>query len=77
MENQHKKIKGYRDLSQQEIEGMNHIKELEKVSAELFKIISALEEVDKRSLALARAQLQGGFMWFVRAIAKPADPFED
>ncbi|ANA48987.1 hypothetical protein PaMx41_ORF24 [Pseudomonas phage PaMx41] len=28
MDNQHKKIKGYRDLSQEEIDMMNRVKEL-------------------------------------------------
>ena len=30
---------------------------------------------DPRLLALAKSNLQQGFMWFVRSIAKPADPF--
>ena len=75
MNNQHKLIKGYRDLSQAEIDGMNSIKALEVDTGELFKQISLIEGVDQRSLALAKTQLQQGFMWFVRAIAKPVDPF--
>lgn len=75
MENQHKKITGYRDLSQGEIDGMNSIKSLEADAGELFKQISQIEGVDPRLLALAKTNLQQGFMWFVRAIAKPADPF--
>lgn len=72
MDNQHKKITGYRDLSQSEIDGMNSIKALEADAGELFKQI---EGVDQRTLALAKTNLQQGFMWFVRSIAKPADPF--
>lgn len=75
MDNQHKLIKGYRDLSQSEIDGMNSIKSLEVDAGELFKQISQIEGVDLRSLALAKTKLQEGFMWFVRSIAKPADPF--
>ncbi len=75
MENQHKKITGYRDLSQSEIDGMNSIKALEKDTGDLFKQISDIEGVDPRLLALAKTNLQQGFMWFVRSIAKPADPF--
>lgn len=75
MDNQHKKITGYRDLSQSEIDGMNSIKALEKDAGELFKQIGQIEGVDQRHLALAKTNLQQGFMWFVRAIAKPADPF--
>ena len=75
MDNQHKKITGYRDLSQSEIDGMNSIKALEVDAGELFKKIGSIDGVDPRLLALAKTNLQQGFMWFVRSIAKPADPF--
>lgn len=75
MDNQHKKITGYRDLTQAEIDGMNSIKALEADTGELFKQIGQIEGVDQRTLALAKTNLQHGFMWFVRSIAKPADPF--
>jgi hypothetical protein len=75
MENQHKKITGYRDLAQSEIDGMNSIKALEADAGELFKQIAQIEGVDPHLLALAKTNLQQGFMWFVRSIAKPADPF--
>ena len=75
MDNQHKKITGYRDLSQAEIDGMNKIKALEAQAGSLAKEIGAIEGVDPRLLALARTNLQQGFMWFVRSIAKPNDPF--
>ena len=48
MDNQHKKIKGYRDLSQTEIDDMNQIK---GKAAEVGELIEALEEspeIDKR-----------------------------
>lgn len=75
MDNQHRKISGYRELSQEEVDAMNAIKELEREMGALYKSISTVEGVDQRHLALARTNLQQGFMWFVRAIAKPADPF--
>ena len=75
VDNQHKKITGYRDLTQAEIDGMNSIKALEADAGELFKQIGQIEGVDPRLLALAKTNLQQGFMWFVRSIAKPADPF--
>ena len=75
MDNQHKKTTGYRDLTQTEIDSVNSIKALEADTADLFKQLSTLPDVDPRALALARTNLQQGFMWFVRAIAKPADPF--
>lgn len=75
MDNQHKKITGYRDLTQSEIDGMNSIKSLEADAGNLFKQIGEIEGVDPRLLSLAKTNLQQGFMWFVRSIAKPADPF--
>ena len=71
MDNQHRKIKGYRDLSQTEIDDMNRIKEK---AAEVGELIEALEEspeIDKRWLAIAKADLQKGFMAATRSIAKP------
>lgn len=76
MDNQHKLIKGYRDLTQSEIDGMNSIKSLEVDTGNLFKQVSEIEGVDPRALALAKTKLQEGFMWFVRSIAKPVDPFQ-
>lgn len=76
MDNQHKKISGYRDLTQEEIDSMNEIKALEAKAAELFKKVSNVEGVDHRALAVARTNLQQGFMWFVRGVAQPADPFQ-
>ncbi len=84
MDNQHKKIKGYRDLSETEIDLMNEIKEkaeevkqlLEKADTKLFQQTNpaisqdGLDDV-QRNLELAKDNLQTGFMWFVRAIARP------
>ena len=58
MENQHRKITGYRDLSQTEIDLMNRIKakgaELLELQAELFDLLK-LHELDKFN-AIERAQ---------------------
>ena len=87
MDNQHKKIKGYRDLSQVEIDLMNRIKthgeETKKLLNELKLIrLKAIENDDEsitssqykesfRCLNLAADNLQTGQMWFVRAVALP------
>ena len=76
MDNQHKKISGYRDLSQNKIDLMNRVKAQEKVIADLFKEVMAHPESDKRSAALGRTNLEQGFMWLVRAVAKPVTLFE-
>lgn len=87
MDNQHKKIKGYRDLSQQEIDLMNKIKAnaestrvlLEEVQmlrtamqGELAPPLDAVQYGESmRCLALAKTNLQQGYMWFVRGVALP------
>jgi hypothetical protein len=79
MDNQHKLIKGYRDLSQDEINLMNEAKAQGEQLGELITRLEAADFAqtsdqvpDKRSLALAKTNLQQGMMWLVRSIAKPA-----
>ena len=71
MDNQHKKIKGYRDLSQQEIDLMNEAKELSEKCGELTKKIGNTEHIDMRWLSIGITDLQKGFMSVIRSIAKP------
>lgn len=71
MENQHKKIKGYRDLSQQEIDDMNESKELAAQVGNLIEKLESIDSIDKRWLAIAKTDLQKGFMSLVRSIAQP------
>lgn len=79
MKDQHEKITGYRDLSQGEINAMNVIK---AKCAEVGQLIRDLDQpevvgfhVDPRWLAIARTELQKGFMFLTRAVAKPSDGF--
>ena len=80
VENQHRKITGYRDLSEAEIALMNEIKDHEERLASLLGRLYAGvipgQHPDLRALSLARTNLQQGFMWFVRAIAKPSDAWD-
>ena len=71
MENQHRQIKGYRDLSQVEIDLINGIKTQGALLGEMVETTSKLEGVDQRALAIAKTNLQTGIMWLTRAIAKP------
>ncbi len=72
MENQHRKIKGYRDLSQEEIDLMNEGKELaEKCGEFIAKLNHCGSDLDQRSVALGKTNMQQGFMWAIRAIAQP------
>jgi hypothetical protein len=71
MDNQHKLIKGHRDLSQAEIDLMNEIKaEAERVGA-LVDRVHAAEGIDRRWAAIARTDLQQGFMALTRSVARP------
>ncbi len=78
VDNQHQKIKGYRDLSEQEIALMNEGKELaEQVGAylkklELAEFAQTEQQVpDKRWLSIGKTHLQQGFMAVIRSVAKP------
>lgn len=84
MENQHQKIKGYRDLSQEEIDLMNEIKAAGEQLGQLviklemtFTIPSPIIEddvcctIDKRWVSIGKTHLQQGIMALVRSVAKP------
>ena len=76
MDNQHKKIRGYRDLSQDEIDLINKGKAIAEECGALIEEINALGHkarihLDHRWLALGKTHLQEGFMAITRSIAKP------
>lgn len=73
MDNQHKHIKGYRDLSEDEIALMNEAKDLsERVGALVTKVrLGGDGEIDQRWVSIGATNLQLGFMALIRAIAKP------
>ena len=71
MKDQHEKIKGYRDLSQEEIDLMNEGKELAEQCGAFIAKIEAAVNTDKRSVALGKTNLQQGFMWAIRGVARP------
>lgn len=87
MENQHRKITGYRELTQPEIDLMNEVKALGvQMEAVLLKVgthvasqrgkTSASEDrmnnaTPERFLALAQTEFQTGLMYATRAVAQP------
>ena len=71
MDNQHKKIKGYRDLTQDEIDLMNKTKDLADQCGALCAKLIGTEGVDKRWVSIGMADLQKGFMGLTRGIAQP------
>jgi hypothetical protein len=71
MENQHKLIKGYRDLSQAELDLINWVKDAAEDVGKLCEEIRAHEGVDQRWVSIGVTHLQQGFMAVIRGIAKP------
>ena len=71
MDNQHKKIRGYRDLSQAEIDLMNEVKAHEARWNSLVDRLRATPSLDQRNVALAATHAEDAFMRAVRAIAQP------
>ena len=72
MDNQHTMIKGYRDLSQEEIEKMNTVK---AAGVQLGNLVQTLRDrpelFDQRWVSIGATDLQTGLMALTRAIAKP------
>lgn len=75
MDNQHRKIKGYRELNQAEIDLMNDIKAHGELTRELVQRVADQAADDSAESAewvqRARAKLQQGVMCLTRAVAKP------
>lgn len=71
MDNQHQLIKGYRDLSEQEIALMNEVKEKAEEVGAILKKLKDAPGIDQRMVAIAITEAQIAFMWAVRAIAQP------
>lgn len=71
MENQHRHIKGYRELTEEDIALMNKIKDQASQVGELVKELSTSLETDKRWVNIGQTDLQKGFMALTRAVAQP------
>lgn len=71
MDNQHKHIKGYRDLSPAEIELMNEGKALAERVGTFVEKLQQHPDTDKRWVAIGRTDAQTAFMALIRSVAKP------
>lgn len=71
MENQHKHIKGYRDLDEEEISSINAVKVEGERLRSLIGELRNSSQCDQRWVSIAETHLQQGVMAAVRAIAKP------
>lgn len=71
MQNQHQLIKGYRDLSAEEIALMNEIKEQGAVLSALVGKLRSQQGVDQRWVSIGQTDLQTGLMALTRSVAQP------
>ncbi len=71
MENQHRKITGYRDLTEDEIDAINMVKKQGEQIEQMLNVLANLDDINRRWLAMATTDLQVGIMKAVRSIAKP------
>lgn len=71
MENQHRQITGYRDLTADEIALMNRIKEHGAELEQLVAYLRDLRGADQRWVSIGQTDLQTGLMALTRAVARP------
>lgn len=71
VDNQHRAITGYRELTEAEIALMNEIKQHGKGLDALVAKLHGIAEADQRWVAIGRTELQQGLMALVRAVAGP------
>lgn len=71
MKDQHKQIKGYRDLTQEEIDLMNRIKEQGECLGLMIQDLLNEPSTDSLWVGIAETHLQQGIMAAVRSVAKP------
>jgi hypothetical protein len=71
MDNQHRQIKGYRELGQAEIDAMNEVKAKGAELGELVTKLRANPDIDQRWVSIGATDLQTGLMALTRSIAKP------
>ncbi len=89
VDNQHRKITGYRDLTEEEIALLNEVKAAEasvaQLQAAVAKLVAAransgnpgdnLYHDAPRQAAIAKTEFEGAFMRLARAVANPATPW--
>jgi hypothetical protein len=71
MENQHREIKGYRELNVEEIALMNIIKAKGAELGEMIALLRADNTLDQRWVSIGATHLQEGLMALTRAVAQP------
>lgn len=71
MKDQHEKIKGYRNLSIDEINLINEGKQLAERCGEYIAKLEEINSNDQQCINLGKTNLKQGFMWITRGISQP------
>lgn len=71
VDNQHNLIKGYRDLTLDQISEINDVKNIGEIINTLVTTLENHPTTDKRWVAIGKTNLQQGMMALVRSVAKP------
>jgi hypothetical protein len=71
VDNQHRQIKGYRELNPNEIAKMNEVKEMGIKLGGLVESLRNDTSLDQRWVSIGATELQQGLMALTRSIAKP------
>lgn len=71
MDNQHRQIKGYRELTEAEIALMNEIKTKGAEIGELVAKLRATDGLDGRWISIGATHMQEGLMALTRGVAQP------
>lgn len=66
------KVKGYRQLTDAEIDAINKIKAKAEEVGNLVEQLQMSGGLDQRAINIGKTELQTGFMWLTRGIAQPA-----
>ena len=71
MDNQHRRIKGYRELTEDEIALMNQIKAAGEALGAMVEELRSRDALDQRWISIGATDLQTGLMALTRAVAQP------
>jgi hypothetical protein len=68
-------VRGYRDLTPEEIELINHLKAMQEAVADAWANVFVRNGTDRRKANIAKTHFEEGFSALVGSVARPHDPF--
>jgi hypothetical protein len=71
MDNQHRMISGYRELSEEDIQTVNALKTWEASWNRVCNQLRNSPDVDQRCVAIAATHIETGVMFAVKSITRP------